>query len=75
MDRKIEAPAWHKRAKLAAAAGGSVLLLIAVAVFIAMPGGKMVKVESNTVAVGEVTVGSHALRAGRENPIRALRYE
>lgn len=58
MDRKIEAPAWHKRAKLAAAAGGSVLLLIAVAVFIAMPGGKMVKVESNTVAVGEVTRGA-----------------
>ncbi len=58
MDRKIEAPAWHKKAKLAAAAGGSALF-IAVAVFlIAMPGGRAVKVETSTVTVGAVTRGA-----------------
>jgi HlyD family secretion protein len=58
MDRKIEAPAWHKRAKLAAAAGGSALFL-AVAVFLlAMPGGRTVKVETSTVTVGDVVRGA-----------------
>ncbi len=58
MDRKIEAPAWHKRAKIAAAAGGGIVALLVVGFLIAMPGGKTVKVESTTVAVGEVTRGA-----------------
>jgi HlyD family secretion protein len=58
MDRKIEAPAWHKKAKLAAAAGGSALFLAVAIYLIAMPGGRTVKVETSTVTVGDVARGA-----------------
>jgi HlyD family secretion protein len=58
MDRKIEAPAWRKRAKLAAAAGGSALFLAVAIYLIAAPGGRTVKVETSTVTVAEVTRGA-----------------
>ena len=58
MDRKIEAPAWHKRARLAAAAGGSALFLAAAISLTVLPGGRTVKVETSTVTVGEVTRGA-----------------
>ncbi len=58
MDRKIKAPAWRKHAKLAAAAGGSALFLAVAVVLIAAPGTRTVKVETNTVTVGEATRGA-----------------
>ena len=58
MDRKIEAPAWRKHARFAAAAGGSALTLAIVIFLIAMPGGRTVKVAGTTVAVGDVTRGA-----------------
>lgn len=58
MDRKIEAPAWRKHAKLAAAAGGSALLLAITVFLIAVPSGRTVKVESTTVTLGEVARGA-----------------
>lgn len=58
MDRKIETPSWHKRAKIAAAAGGSVVALGLGIFLIAGPGGASVKVDSATVTVGEVTRGA-----------------
>lgn len=58
MDRKIEAPAWHKRAKIAAAAGGSVLVLGLAILLIALPGGRTVNVERTTVTIGAVTRGA-----------------
>lgn len=58
MDRKIEAPAWRKHAKLAAAAGGSALALVIAVVAIAAPGGRTVKVDTRTVTVAEVARGA-----------------
>lgn len=75
MDRKIERPAWHKRAKIAAAAGGGVLATIAAVFFITTAGVRSIKIESATVTVGEVSRGAFedfVPVRGRVMPLRTV---